>query len=162
MFSKDFSGIKKPTYIFLSAMLGMLIFLILHRVVVFFVMAGVYFNSGDGFMGANYLQFLAWDYLTLILVLMLGAWYGIWVGSYWYEKVYESKLHGGFLSHVLGFRQQGPAREILGEKMEELSENIQEEIWELDQLSKNITKAARTPKPIKRKVVKRRAPKKTL
>lgn len=162
MFSKDFSGAKKPIYIFLSAMLGMLLFLILHRVVVFFVMAGTYFNSGEGFLGANYLRFLAWDYLTLILVLMLGAWYGIWVGSYWYEKVYESKLHGGFLSHLSGYRQQNFKREGLGEKLDELSENIQEEIWELNQLSKSVTKAVRTPKPMKRKVVRKRAPKKTL
>ena len=162
MLSKSFSGVRKPTYLFLSAMLGMLLFLILHRVVVFFVMAGMYFNAQAGNLSANYLRFLAWDYLTLILVLLLGGWYGIWVGSYWYEKVYETKSHGGFLNHVLGNRMPVVQQGAVGEKLAELSENIQEEIWELDQLGKNVSKAARTPKPIKRKVVRKRAPKKVV
>lgn len=153
---------RRPTYIFLSALLGMLLFLILHRVVVFFVMAGIYFNAAEGFLGLNYLQFLAWDYLTLILVLMLGAWYGIWVGSYWYDKVYETKIHGGFLSHLVGLRRQELKREDLGQKLDELSENIQEEIWELDQLSKTAARTPRTPRVIKRRVVKKRAPKKSV
>ncbi len=163
MYSTDFSGVRKPTYIFLSAMLGMLLFLILHRVVIFFVMTGVYFNLGEGFLGTNYLQFLAWDYLTLIIVLMLGAWYGIWVGSYWYGKVYETRVHGGFISHLASFRKQGLDRKVLGEKLEELSDNVKEEIWELNQLSKSVAKAtARTPKPIKRRVTKRRVAKKAV
>lgn len=162
MYPKNLDGLRRPTYIFLSALLGMLLFLILHRIVIFFILAGAYFNNASGLIGFNYLHFLAWDYLTLILVLLFGAWYGIWVGTYWYDKVYESKIHGGFISHLAAGRRQEVQRELLGEKLDELSENVKEEIWELEQLNKKVAKATRTPRPVKRRVVRKRPAKKVV
>lgn len=155
-------GLRKPTYIFLSAFLGMLLFLILHRIVIFFILAGIYFSSSQGMIGLNYFHFLAWDYLTLIVILLFGAWYGIWVGTYWYDKVYESRIQGGFISHLAASRYQVVQREKLNDKLSELSQDVKEEIRELKQLNKKIIKTAQSPQAIKRRVVRKRSIKKVL
>jgi len=106
------SGFKKSLYLFLSAMLGVLLFLILHRIVIFFYLV----LSGAKFLADvsenSYLLFLAADYFTLILAMMFGAWYGIWLGMYWYEKVYEECSHRGFADYVA--RKYWPARKHSG------------------------------------------------
>lgn len=149
--------IKKSFYIFLTSLLGVLLFLILHRIFVFiylFLVAN-YFLLTD----FNYLQFLAWDYFTLVIVLMLGAWYGVWLGLYWYKLVYEDASHGGLVSHI-SKRIFTKKPKNLTSKMLAVKEKLEKDLWELEDL----TQVSQTPsvyvEPVKRKVVRKRAPKK--
>lgn len=72
--------VKKSLYIFLTAILGVLLFLILHRLIVFVYLTLVAVDYPAFGVNFSYPQFLAFDYLTLIISLMLGAWYGVWRG----------------------------------------------------------------------------------
>jgi len=148
---------KKSLYIFLTALLGVLLFLILHRLVIFFYL---YLLAG-GFITTpmSYLQFLALDYLTLFITLLFGAWYGIWLGMYWFEKVYVEKSHGGFFHHVSNnYFYRAPKN--LESKLSAVKKKIEDDLWQLEDLAKVSLKAVANPEPIKRKVVRKRAPKK--
>src|SRR6185369_1300313 len=91
-------GAKKSLYVFMTSLLGVLLFLILHRIVVFFYL----FSIAGGYIGTsfNYIQFIALDYFTITITMLLGAWYGTWLGLYWYGKVYEEGSHMGFIHHL--------------------------------------------------------------
>ncbi len=149
--------VKKSLYIFLTSLLGVLLFLILHRLCVFFyfyLLAGGYVTAG-----MSYLQFLVLDYFTLLIVLMFGAWYGIWLGMYWFEKVYVEKSHGGFMHHVSNkYLFRTPKN--LESKMSTLKKKIENDLWRLEDLAEAGIKVVTTPAPIKRRVVRKTAPKK--
>lgn len=89
---------KKSLYIFLTAILGMLMFLALDRMVIFFYL--FLLASGLVHSSLTFLQFLAIDYSALAVVMLLGAWYGVWLGLYWYRIIYEEESHGGVVSHI--------------------------------------------------------------
>ena len=149
---------KKSLYLFLIFFLGVLLFLILHRLVIFFyfyLLAGGYINPG-----ISYLQFLVVDYFTLAIVLMFGAWYGIWLGMFWFEKVYVEKSHGGFAYHVSNkYFPRTPKN--LESKISAVRQKIENDLWQLEDLTEAGIKAVvATPKPIKRRVVRKTAPKK--
>ncbi len=93
-------GLQKSLYIFLSSILGVLLFLVLHRVLIFLILVFQTADYNTFSFSLSYIEFLAIDYFSLLLTLMLGGWYGIWVGSYWYEKVYEHKSHQGAVSYI--------------------------------------------------------------
>lgn len=164
---------KKSLYYFLSALLGALMFLILHRLLVFFflyMLAAGYIQTGLG-----YYQFLVLDYFSLIISILLGAWYGIWLGMYWYEKVYGAGGRGGFVSHLSGhiFSDQNDPK--LQAKLEVIKERIEKDVWQLEDLAETAVEQAGEPatqrveiklkakpaKPAKRKVVRKATVKKT-
>lgn len=153
-----FNGAKKSLYIFLTSLLGVLLFLILHRLVIFFY----FYLLAGGYMTASmsYLQFLVVDYFTLVLVLLFGAWYGIWLGMYWFEKVYVEKSHGGFVHHVSNnYFSRTPKN--LENRISAVKQKIEKDLWQLEDLTDASLKAvAATPAPIKRRVVRKTAPKK--
>lgn len=153
---------KKSFYIFLTSLLGVLLFLILHRLVIFIYL---YFIATEVLTdGVIYYQFLALDYFTLVITLMMGAWYGIWLGLFWFNKVYEERSHGGFVAHVsekIFFRKP----KTLGGKMADIKDRLEEDLWKLEDLAKiaPVEVKVLTPiVPIKRKVIRKRAPKKLL
>lgn len=153
---------KKSLYLFMSSMLGVLLFLILHRLAVFFYLVAVGVGGTPAPVGYSYLVFLAVDFFTLILTLMLGAWYGIWVGMYWYEQVYEKGSHEGLVGY---FRQRYWPRKSygygLGPKIAEAQRKLENDRWELEGLVSNVpTDAGQPLSALTRKIVRKRAPKK--
>lgn len=152
---------KKSFYIFLTALLGLLLFFILHRIAVFFylyLLAGGYMTTDMTFY-----QFLVLDYATLFVAMGLGVWYGIWLGMYWFRKVYEEGTHGGFVHHlnVTYFGGSKPKAAALERKIEAVKESLEDDLWKLEDLAKETAQMAEEPKPIKRRVVRKRAPRKT-
>jgi len=151
---------KKSLYLFLTALLGVLLFSIVHQIVYFIYLYML--NTGIVTTGMSYVEFLAIEYITLTITLMLGAWYGIWLGLYWYEKVYEEKSHKGFVHHLAVNYFPGSKPKALESRMARVKEHLEENLWQLEDLVKSEAslQSAIQPKPIKRRVVRKRAPKK--
>ena len=148
---------KKSLYIFLTALLGVLLFLMLHRIWVFFylyLLAGNYITTS-----LNYYQFLVLDYTTLLMAMVLGAWYGIWLGMYWFRKVYEEGSHGGFIQHI-NTRYYGAAPKKLETKMVQVRQKLENDLWQLEDLAKESLAQVKRPQAIKRAVARKRAPRK--
>lgn len=145
---------------FLTALLGTLLFLIAHRVVYFVYIYML--DSGITTTGISYVQFLAIEYFTLTITMMLGAWYGIWLGLFWYEKVYEEKSHKGLVHHIATNYFPSPKPKILESRMSQVKERLEDNLWQLEDLAKDaaVSQVATEPKPIKRRVVRKKAPKK--
>ncbi len=148
---------KKSLYIFLTAVLGVLMFLLLDRIVVFFYL----FLAAGGYIVPpfTYLQFLVVDYFILIVVMMLGAWYGIWLGLYWYDKIYEQGTHKGFVRHLSSRYFPRPEVKQDENAIAALRTRLAEDLNQLENLPQK--PLPKIPLPaIKRKIVRRRAPKK--
>ncbi len=147
-------------YLFLAALLGTLLFLIAHQVVYFIYIYML--SAGLVTTGMSYVEFLAIEYFTLTITLLLGAWYGIWLGLYWYEKVYEEKSHKGFVHHVAVNYFPGPKPKAPESQMAQVKERLEENLWRLEDLAKSEASLPPMvePEPIKCRVVRKRAPKK--
>lgn len=143
---------RRSAYLFLSAMLGLLMFFILHRIVVFFYL----FFATLGDTQFEYYHFLVWDYSTLILVLFLGIFYGLWLGKYWYAAVYYEKLHGGLLDYVNTWLwgQKIPQERVFQKKLETVSERLERNLADLENLSMQTSVNTQ----VKPKIQVRRAP----
>lgn len=87
---------RKSFYIFLSTFLGVLLFLMLDRAA--FLIA---FIAGADITS---LPVLALEYVTSMIAVAFGAWYGIWLGLVWYAAVYEEKTTRGVYGWIRGFR----------------------------------------------------------
>src|ERR1700722_11515309 len=128
---------KKSLYIFLSSIMGALLFLILHQIIVFLYSVALSTDYADLSFGFSYMEFVAFEYLTLIFVLLAGAWYGIWLGLYWYEKVYEEGSHGGGVNHVASnYFPRSKKNFKLEAKMEAVKKDLETNLWELEDLAK--------------------------
>jgi hypothetical protein len=87
---------RKSFYIFLSTFLGVLLFLMLDRAAFLIAfIAGVDITS---------VPVLALEYVTSMIAVAFGAWYGIWLGLVWYAAVYEEKTTQGVYGWMKGFR----------------------------------------------------------
>lgn len=148
---------KKSLYLFLSSLLGVMLFLVLHRSIVFIYL--YLLTQGYLVTGLTYLQFLVFDYFTLTLTLLFGAWYGIWLGVYWYEKVYVEGSHPGFVAHMSGKFMYRKSKG-LESKMSHIKERLETDLWQLEDLAKTSLSQVSSPVPIKRKIVRKAAPKK--
>jgi hypothetical protein len=73
--SKCNSGFKKSLYVFLCSLLGMLLFLILHRLLVIGYFSLTSRNLLDYF-SYNLVLEMAVEYLTLFFAILAGSWYG--------------------------------------------------------------------------------------
>lgn len=150
---------KKSLYIFLTALMGVMLFVLLDRLVVFFYL----FLLTYGYTATDmaYQQIQALDYFVLTLVMMGGAWYGIWVGLYWYSKVYEEKSHKGFVDHVATNYFPGNKPKIIHAEMSAVKERLQSDLWQLEDLSQQealteMPLAEVKPKTVRKRVVKRK------
>lgn len=96
------NGAKKSFYVFLSSLLGMMLFILLQRSL--FLLAYLF--------GVRVLspEFAHIDYVTFVVATFGGLWYGIWVGMYWYQLVYEEGRVGGLLSSWFGRSHKNAAR----------------------------------------------------
>lgn len=104
---------RKSFYIFLSTFLGVLLFLMLDRAA--FLIA---FIAGADITSV---QVLVLEYVTSMIAVAFGAWYGIWLGLVWYTAVYEEKTTRGVYGWMRGFRGG-------------VSQAGQEGSWEIDDL----------------------------
>ena len=139
------SPIKKSVYLFLSLLLGVFLFLIIHRLIIFSIMMFYLSHNPVGIYTVGYRQFLLLEYSTLVLAVMAGSWYGLWVGGYWYEKVYEVGLHGGALGHlVVGINRFTKKQSSLRTKVEQISKELKEEAWQLEDLAKMVAKPTKS------------------
>lgn len=90
--------IRKFVYLTACALLGIVLFLFIEQLLIQLLLI----LNTIGFGGIQVTQ----DFLNLsayaggILALGLGAWYGVWLGSYWHGLVYEGDRAKGFLFHV--------------------------------------------------------------
>lgn len=104
---------RKSFYIFLSTFLGVLLFLMLDRAA--FLIA---FIAGADITS---LPVLALEYVTSMIAVAFGAWYGIWLGLVWYAAVYEERTTQGVYGWMKSFRNGSGAVSAEGS-------------WEIDDL----------------------------
>lgn len=148
---------KKSLYIFLSSLMGVMLFLVLHRVGIFIYLYLI--TQGYVVSSWSYVQFLVFDYFTLTLTLLFGAWYGIWLGVFWYDKVYVEGSHSGFVAHISNKFMSRKSRG-LESKMSHIKERLETDLWQLEDLAKTSLSQVSSPAPIKRKIVRKAAPRK--
>lgn len=149
---------KKSLYIFLCSLLGLLTFLILHRLLVFFYLL-LASNNPEIFYGRwNYLEMVATDFFTLMVVMMLGAWYGIALGLKWYEAVYERGYTSGLIDHIV--KTYWPSHKgdyDLPQKVQNVVRELKDDVLELEHLAKTIKPVMKEMTPIKRRIVRKKA-----
>lgn len=162
----------KALYLFLSALLGMILFGVLHRalVVIYYLLQDGYYFHFQFKIAAGDVQAL--DFFTMLVALFLGGWYGVWIGLHWYQLVYESEhkpgLFHGFIPHHFrkGERarraaERQPSAEMKAvhvpvserptfEKITNLKSSLP---WDLDDIENTDVKIVR--KPVRRKTVRK-------
>lgn len=155
-------GVKKSVYVFLCSLLGVLLFLVLHRLLVLWYLILV--NSGVFVWSEadSYLKFLAVDYITLTLAMLAGSWYGIWLGSYWYEQVYELGAWKGSWLHIT--HKLLPNRGVdkkLKARVEKVREKLEHDFSMAEELIEEFPRPIILAKPKKRVAAKKPVAKKT-
>jgi len=125
-------------------------------------------SKGTAISPEFYLLFSAFSYFSLVIVLMLGSWYGIWLGMYWYQKVYEEGSYKGFAGHIgSSLRQSSPVNNKIEVKLKTAKQTLEEGMKEFEELAEQWPPAIiseKTVKPVvvKKRVVRKRAVKKAL
>lgn len=84
---------KQSFYIFLCALLGMMLFLLIQRSL--FLIG--YLVFGVAILDAS---FIFWDRWTFVFALFFGMWYGIWIGLHWHRVIYQDRVEPGVMSRV--------------------------------------------------------------
>lgn len=145
-------GVKKSVYVFLCSLMGVLLFLILDRIAVLsyliLVMYGVFHWSGN----YSYIEFVAIDYIVVFFAMFCGSWYGIWLGTYWYQQVYELGAIKGAFGHLR--HRLFPAKPGYGDlktRVEELKQELSEDLSEAQVLVRQMPKEILNPEPLKRR-----------
>ncbi len=94
---------RKALYVFLSSILGMLLFTMFHRAVfVIYEILGNFFPVFS-LLHLPFRTMAILDFTTFLLALFVGGWYGVWIGMNWYKMIYEDRgvntwFHG-FVPH---------------------------------------------------------------
>lgn len=94
----------KALYLFLCAILGMVLFAMLHRAI-FVLYDLLIFVDGMYAFGLSDIALAAIDFFALAIALFLGGWYGTMMGIDWYAMVYgpnaevKAGLFHGFIPH---------------------------------------------------------------
>ncbi len=94
----------KALYLFLCAILGMVLFAMLHRAI--FVLYDLLIFTNDMYaFGLSQMSLAIVDFCALLVALFLGGWYGTMMGIDWYAMVYgpnaevRAGLFHGFIPH---------------------------------------------------------------
>lgn len=96
-------AVTKSLYLFLCSILGMILFAMLHRAlfVIYGILLEVDFASYS--LGLTENVILMIDFLSMLIALFFGGWYGVLLGIDWYSIVYgpsapqPAKLFHGFV-----------------------------------------------------------------
>lgn len=154
---------KKAFYLFLSLLLGVFVFFILHRLIILFIISFYLSTEGSAVYTAINRQFLAWDYSTLFLSVIAGSLYGLWVGGYWYEKVYEIGFHGGALGHLaVALNRFTKKQSSLRNRVDTISRELRDEAWQLEDLVKMVPKKLQPIKTIGKQATSKRVARKKI
>lgn len=94
---------RKALYIYLSSILGILLFSMFHRSI--FVMYEIIgnFYPEISWLHLPFRIIATVDFFSFVLAIFLGGWYGVWIGLSWYKMIYEERgvktwFHG-FVPH---------------------------------------------------------------
>jgi hypothetical protein len=88
-------------------------------------------DYGQYSIGLSLQQMRAIDSWSLLVMLFLGGWYGVWLGLHWYEMVYEQGRGGffyAFTGRLFGLLRH---RSASGKASEPLGNHRR---WEVDDL----------------------------
>lgn len=96
-------AVTKSLYLFLCSILGMILFAMLHRAlfVIYGILLEVDFTTYS--LGLTESAILMIDFLSMLIALFFGGWYGVLLGIDWYSIVYgpsapqPAKLFHGFV-----------------------------------------------------------------
>lgn len=91
---------------------------------------------------------------------MFGGWYGIWLGMYWYEKVYGENSRGGFVDNLSRHLFLGRKDGKLEAQLAAAKERVEEDVWQLEDLADAAVAEVAAAKPARRKIVRKPAAKK--
>lgn len=118
----------KALYLLLCAVLGALLFIVIHRAasLVYYLLLNSNYDLWS--FGLSEVQLQAIDYLTLFAGLILGLWYGIWLGLHWYDIVYVQGTGGVFHHFKL------PARAPVVASTVKMTDRVQSKTWDLEDL----------------------------
>ncbi len=152
--------VKKSIYLFLTAMLGMVLFMSLHRLAMFFLAFAFELYGSVPFFG-SFFNFLAFDYFSLTIVLLAGIWYGIWLGEYWYNLVYIERGGAGAFSRLVSSVRVSKSADIKS-RLAQVAGRLENDLAALEHLSARIEDRVHKPKPIKRRVVRKTSVKKSV
>lgn len=148
---------KKSLYVFLSSLLGTMLFLLLHRLFMYFYYKISIVNPGMFFGKLTYLDILALDLFTLLLALLLGLWYGIALGLKWYELVYESRAYKGVADNFVSkFSLKKNFDYDLKTKINLVAKELKQDVLAMENLVKSVKPSIKTSVPIKRRVVRKK------
>ena len=143
---------RRSLYLILSGLMGLLMFFILHRIVIFFYLllstaSNVYFP---------YERFVFWDSLSLIIVLIGGTFYGLWIGEFWYGAVYHENVHGGLVDSInrLIWRDRPKSVEVKSyqRKLETVAEKLEDNLSTLENLIEQPPMAVLPKRVLKRTI----------
>jgi hypothetical protein len=144
-------GIRKSLYLFLTSILGALLFLVLQRVVVSLYLTLLQWKPDVFSFGLSFMEITAIDLINLTVAVLFGAWYGIWIGMHWYYAVYEQAGGRGFVWGVAAALRRRGNPDGLKSEIESAARRMERETWRLERLSNPpIAKSSR-------RVVRRRA-----
>lgn len=172
---------RKALYVFLTTLLGVLIFLMLHRAifVIYDILASFYPNSAVFAIEPSIVFSI--DFYTMLFAVALGGWYGAWLGLDWYKMIYEergvTRWFHGFLPHNFrGHRSHGsqnaaqhkpvsvPKQIVVKsssprvESFESFRRAVADTAWSFDDVEKTPAKPKRKA-PAKKRAVKKRVTK---
>lgn len=150
-------GFKKSVYIFLSSLLGVLLFLVLHRALIFIYLLLLTTGLFHWSSFYSYLNFMAVDYVTLFLAMIAGSWYGIWLGEYWYRQTYEIGSGQGSWRHLRHKLFPQKTRQAdLKIKVEAVAQRLAEDLSAAETLISEVPSAVLAPAPVKRRVTRKK------
>jgi signal transduction histidine kinase len=107
------NGPKKSFYVFLTSLLGIMMFVVIQRSVALIGLLLLNIDYGRFSLGSNYSQLHILNIITYILAVFLGGWYGAWLGLYWYKVVYEQGTGGLWHGLVGNFFHDGPEKKVV-------------------------------------------------
>lgn len=113
------NSIKKSFYVFLTSLLGILLFVTIQKSISLIGIILLNYNYSLYSFGTNPTQVHALSIASMMLALFLGGWYGVWIGLHWYRVVYEQGnsgwLHGfsGGLFHRSPSVAQKPVTKVI-------------------------------------------------
>lgn len=113
----------KALYLFLCAILGMVLFAMLHRAIFVLYDLLIFVQPEFGF-GLTSMSLAVGDFFTLLIALFLGGWYGTMMGIDWYAMVYgpnaevrPGMFHGFIPHHWRGRREKSGKKSSASVKM---------------------------------------------
>jgi hypothetical protein len=156
----------KAMYVALCSFLGVLLFVVLQRSLALIYYYALNSNFGAFSLGLSSYDLQVVDYLTLIAAVLLGLWYGVWLGLHWYDMVYVGKPSAaGFKTDRVAdplpkaaFKpvKVSSSTSMLSKKS--LSEDSSPAPWEMEDLMREEVVAPARAKEVKVKKVARKVP----